>query len=355
MKKFNSLKLGLTAGGIFLGAGYVSGQELWKFFAAFGTIGIPGRVISLAVQLIFTYIILWLGRNLENSSMDRLLIPDEKPLFRAVVSVIQMAFLFGVTVIMCAGAGALVNQLLRIPSAVGGILFCVIACLFAFKGIEGLSKICSVLVPCMVAVGVLISVWAISKQGINAVFSMEYKYTSPLIPNWWISLLTYVSYNMLAAIGVLPALGIAAADDRSLKRGNFISVVLLLVISLCIIGALGVRPDATSAELPMLALATELHPAVGWMYAALLVTGMMGTTVSFWLSASDFIIGKVPRLRNRTRLITTAIAAVAFAFSLLGFGDLVSTVYPVFGYLGFVFMALLVRTYFLTKKQIVKC
>lgn len=352
MKKFNSLKLGLTAGGIFLGAGYVSGQELWKFFAAFGTVGIPGRVLSLAVQLIFTYIILWLGRHLENSSMDRMLIPDEKPVPHAAVSVIQMAFLFGVTVIMCAGAGALVNQLLGIPAALGGVLFCVIACLFAFKGIEGLSKICSVLVPCMVAVGMLISVWAISKQGVSAVFSMEYKNTSPLIPNWWISLLTYVSYNMLAAIGVLPALGIAAEDDRALKHGNFISVVLLLIISLCLICALGVKPDATAAELPMLALATELHPAVGWVYAILLVTGMMGTTVSFWLSASDFIIGKVPRLRGKTKLIIGTIAAIAFAFSLLGFGDLVSTVYPIFGYLGFVFMALLVRTYIKTKKRL---
>ena len=352
MKKFNALKLGLTAGGIFLGAGYVSGQELWKFFAAFGTVGIPGRVLSLAVQLIFTYIILWLGRYLEDSSMDRMLIPDDNALLHAVVSVIQMAFLFGVTVIMCAGAGALVNQLLGIPAAIGGAIFCIIACMFAFKGIEGLSKICSVLVPCMVAVGVLISVWAISKQGIGAVFSMENKNTSPLIPNWWISLLTYVSYNMLAAIGVLPALGIAAADDKALKRGNFLSVIMLLIISLCIICALGVRPDSTAAELPMLALATELHPAVGWIYAALLITGMMGTTVSFWLSASDFIIGKLPRFRTKAKPIIAAIAAVAFAFSLLGFGDLVSTVYPIFGYLGFVFMALLVRTYIKTKKRL---
>lgn len=351
MKKFNSLKLGLTAGGIFLGAGYVSGQELWKFFAAFGPVGIPGRVLSLAVQLIFTYIILWLGRYLENSSMDRMLIPDDKPLLHAIVSVIQMSFLFGVTVIMCAGAGALVNQLLGIPAAIGGILFCIIACMFAFRGIEGLSRICSVLVPCMVAVSMIISVWAISKQGISAVFSMEYRNTSPLIPNWWISLLTYVSYNMLAAIGVLPVLGIAAADDKALKRGNFLSVVMLLIISLCIICALGVRPDATYAELPMLALATELNPIIGWIYAALLVTGMMGTTVSFWLSASDFIIGKLPRFRNKNKLMIAVIAAVAFSVSLLGFGDLVSTVYPIFGYLGFVFMALLVRTYLLTRKR----
>lgn len=351
MNQFKSVKLGLTSAGIFLGAGYVSGQELWKFFAAFGAVGILGRVLSLAIQLIFTFIILWLGRHAEDNSLDRILVPEEKPLIHAVISVIQMAFLFGVTVIMCAGAGALVNQLIGIPMAIGGIVFCTIACIFAFNGIEGLSKICSVLVPCMIAVSMIISIWAISGKGISAVGAMENLNTSPLIPNWWISLLTYVSYNMLAAIGVLPPLGVKAASDRDLKQGNFISVVLLMIISLCIIVAMGVRPDSTSAELPMLALATELSPVIGWIYAILLITGMMGTTVSFWISAAGFITAKKPTWEPRRRLVIVIIALVAFAFSLLGFGDLVSTVYPIFGYLGFVFMALLVRHYFIVKKK----
>ena len=37
MKKIGSLKLGLSFAGCFLGAGYVSGQELWQFFGSFGT------------------------------------------------------------------------------------------------------------------------------------------------------------------------------------------------------------------------------------------------------------------------------------------------------------------------------
>ena len=352
MKNFKSLKIGLTEAGIFLGAGYVSGQELWKFFAAFGAVGIPGRILSLVIQLAFTYVILWLGRNLKDHSIDRLLIPEDRPVLHAIIDVIQMAFLFGVTVIMCAGAGALVNQLIGIPMAAGGIAFCFIACLFAFNGIEGLSKICSVLVPCMVVVAMVISAWAISGSGLPAIKAMEYRNTSPLIPNWWISLLTYVSYNMLAAIGVLPPLGVKAASEKDLKNGNRLSVVLLLAISLCIIVALGVRPDATSAELPMLALATEMSPVIGWIYAVLLITGMMGTTVSFWLSASDFVVSKRPQLEGKRRVIIIAIALVAFVVSLLGFGDLVSTVYPIFGYLGFVFMALLIRTYIKTKKNL---
>lgn len=351
MNNFKALKIGLTQGGIFLGAGYVSGQELWKFFAAFGVVGIPGRVLSLAIQLVFTFIILWLGRHMTDNSIDRMLVPEDKPALHAVIGVIQMAFLFGVTVIMCAGAGALVNQLLGIPMAIGGIVFCTIACLFAWSGIEGLSKICSVLVPCMVVVAIAISAWAISTQGISAVSAMENRNASPLIPNWWVSLLTYVSYNMLAAIGVLPPLGVKAASEKDLRRGNLLSVVLLLAISLCIIVALGVRPDATSAELPMLALATEMSPVIGWIYAVLLVTGMMGTTVSFWISASSFVTAKKPEWEGKRKLIIAAIALVAFSVSLLGFGDLVSTVYPIFGYLGFVFMALLVRTYFKVKNE----
>ena len=46
MKKIGSLKLGLSFAGCFLGAGYVSGQELWQFFGAFGNWGYVGFALA---------------------------------------------------------------------------------------------------------------------------------------------------------------------------------------------------------------------------------------------------------------------------------------------------------------------
>ena len=38
-EKESALRLGFTYAGCFLGAGYVSGQELWQFFGRFGEKG----------------------------------------------------------------------------------------------------------------------------------------------------------------------------------------------------------------------------------------------------------------------------------------------------------------------------
>ena len=46
MKKIGVIQLGLSAAGTFLGAGFISGQEIWSFFGRFGAAGIPGIVVN---------------------------------------------------------------------------------------------------------------------------------------------------------------------------------------------------------------------------------------------------------------------------------------------------------------------
>ena len=48
-QKIGTLRLALTFAGCFLGAGYVSGQELWQYFGAFGGMGLPGLAAALAL------------------------------------------------------------------------------------------------------------------------------------------------------------------------------------------------------------------------------------------------------------------------------------------------------------------
>ena len=47
MKKIGALNLGLAFAGCFLGAGYVSGQELWQYFGAFGARGLLGLALAV--------------------------------------------------------------------------------------------------------------------------------------------------------------------------------------------------------------------------------------------------------------------------------------------------------------------
>lgn len=49
MKQFSAFQLALTFVGVFLGAGFVSGQEIWQFFACFGPFGFLGFAVAISL------------------------------------------------------------------------------------------------------------------------------------------------------------------------------------------------------------------------------------------------------------------------------------------------------------------
>ena len=64
MKKMGVLPLAFTYVGCFLGAGFVSGQELWQFFGAFGGLGFLGFAVAVALFVFFGVVLMGLVYNL---------------------------------------------------------------------------------------------------------------------------------------------------------------------------------------------------------------------------------------------------------------------------------------------------
>ena len=106
MKKIGSFNLGLAFAGCFLGAGYVSGQELWQFFGSFGAKGVAGLLVAVALLFFTGIIMILLGRLTKLSEIDKIVVRRDWPLLRGAVTVLELLFLFGVGTIMSAGVGA---------------------------------------------------------------------------------------------------------------------------------------------------------------------------------------------------------------------------------------------------------
>ena len=116
-------------------------------------------------------------------------------------------------------------------------------------------------------------------------------------------------------------------------------LVLLLAVALGVLAALAVSPESVGAQLPMLDLACRLGTA-GVVYAVLLFLGMFGTSVSSLVAVLTYAGQKSARLAGHRTALLLVLTAAAFAGSLFGFGDLIGTVYPVYGYLGMAAMLL---------------
>jgi uncharacterized membrane protein YkvI len=52
MNHISTLQFALSYVGVFLGAGFVSGQELWQFFACFGPVGLLGFLGTAALFVV---------------------------------------------------------------------------------------------------------------------------------------------------------------------------------------------------------------------------------------------------------------------------------------------------------------
>ena len=113
----------------------------------------------------------------------------------------------------------------------------------------------------------------------------------------------------------------------------------VLAVALGVLCALATSPESIAAPLPMLDLACRLG-AAGIVYAVLLFFGMFGTSVSSLVAVLTYTGQKSAWLSAHRTLVLLVLTAAAFAGSLFGFGDLIGTVYPVYGYLGMAAMLL---------------
>ncbi|MBU5627054.1 hypothetical protein KQI82_09060 [Oscillibacter sp. MSJ-2] len=338
MKNLTAAGLAVTYAGCFLGAGYVSGQELWQFFGSFGKMSVPGLLLAVALLAAFGMMLLRLAQMTGIEEMDRLVVRKEWPWLRKALSLFECVFLFGVTAIMSAGAGALTQQLLGIPSWLGGILMTAAVVLIAFRGLRGLVSAFSILVPVLVLVTVLVALAALIRFPMAQAAFAPVSEGSFLMKYWPTAAITFASYNVLGAVGVLAPLGKYADQKKTVWRGVALGCGLLLLIALSVILALRVCPQAISQELPMLALASALSPALAYVYGALLLLAMFGTSLSSLVAVVTLLRQKFP-LVERSRGKTTALLGAAAALgSLMGFGDLISVLYPLFGYLSGIFL-----------------
>ncbi len=340
MKNINSLSLCFTFAGCFLGAGYVSGQELWQFFSSFGMNGYIGLILAVILQIVFGIILIRLSMKTGISEMDKIIITAEKPFLRGAFAFLQELFLFGIFVIMAAGAAELFKEVFSLPLWAGAGIFCLIVALLAIKGIGAMVGVFSVFVPLLVAVTAGICIFTLSKNGLPEIAAAQNN-NNPLLSNWLLSAFAFVSYNIFGSIGILTPLGDKVKSKKTIFFGVSSAGVLLLAIALGILLVTGSFSQSVNEELPMLFVAEKINPILGYVYAFLLFGGMLGTSLSSTVALVTYGEIKSKKLKSKRVVMIIAICVSALGLSLVGFSDLIGFIYPVFGYLGFVALVMI--------------
>ena len=335
MKKLSTLRLAAVFAGCFLGAGYVSGQELWQYFGAFGTRGFVGLCVSAALLYLMGVLLLRLAQRTGVIDAERLAVPWDFRVLRAAFSVLELLMLFAVVSIMCAGAGALAEQLFSLPHAAVSAVFALAVLACALTGLQGIVTVFSFSVPCLV----------LSAVGIGAVFvlrggmpELSAAAENPMLGGWFLSALNYASYNMFGAVAILAPFGHLAGKRSTVTGGLALGCAGLLLIAVSVLLSAASVPGAAEAELPMLFAAQSLSPWLGSFYALLMLFAMFGTSLSCEVSIVNWMAAESAAIQRHRTFFTFTVSAAAFAAGLFGFGRLIGVLYPVFGYAGAAFL-----------------
>ncbi len=351
MKELSPLRLGLMFAGCFLGAGYVSGQELWQFFGSFGRQGIFGLFLTMLLLFFFGVATLWLAHQLQTGEADRVMLPWDIPFLRWCADFLQLGMLFAVVSVMYAGVGALLEQLFSFPHVWGSLLFGILVLSYALSGLKGLVTAFSFSVPLLILATLCFGIRACTVGDLNALTLPVSHTQNVLLGSWLFSALNFACYNLLGTVAILSPFGRYISRSRVLYLGVGLGTLALLLIAASVLLCLRVWPQTVTQALPMLEAAKTLGPFAAYAYALLLFAGMFGTALSSFVGIIQFFLEKFSWNKKRERRFALGLAVLAFLASLFGFGDLISVLYPLFGYGSMLFLLLLAFHFFQQKRK----
>ena len=323
--------------GVIVGAGFGSGQEILQFFTNFGMYSIPAILLSTVLFAFIGMQIAQLSSHLQATSHKEIITVLCGRYLGNALDIVLSFFLFGVGVIMIAGAGSIVEQQFGIPAFYGAAAMTVITVLTMLLKVERIISIISSITPFLLVIVIVIVAYALLKNGINPSQVNHYAdITKASASSWGMSGLLYVSFNVAVGFSMLSVIGGTFKDKKQAGMGGIMGGILLGVL-LLLINA-GMMTDLAviqQKDMPTLYLANMISPLVGDVLSIILLAMIYNTCVGMFYS---FTIRFVPQGRY-FGISVSAVGIIGFALSFAGFTTLVNSVYPIMGYVGFILLA----------------
>lgn len=336
--------------GTVVGAGFASGQEVLQFFTSFGMIGFAGAVVATLLFAFLGMQITQIGSRLQtHSHKDVVYSICGKYLGMAVDFVITF-FLFGVAVIMFAGAGSTFEQQFGVPSAIGSLIMVLLTIVTCFFNVDRVLNIIGSITPVLIVLVLLIAGYALFTMDISFSELEKLSENQPsAASNWFLSGLLYVSFNITCSIPILAVMGGTTKNTKIAGMGGILGGLGLgLMLILINVGMFTRLDDIGSLDIPMLYLANEISPVVGIVMSIVLLAMIFNTAVGMLYGFSLRIL-KPGTMKFKG--FVTIIGFAGFAASFVGFTKLVGTLYPITGYLGFALMGAVFVAWIRSKKS----
>lgn len=350
-----SLLIAMAYMSVVIGGGFASGREVVEFFTGYGVWGIGGSIVSAFLFAFVGMQIAQISSRMQAKSHNQVLARLFGTTGGALIDVILNFFLYGVGVIMLAGAGAALGQQFGWAPITGSIVMTVLVILTLCLNLKSIIYLISAVIPFLLLIIIAIMVYAVfngnfdvAHQNAHAAQFSVINLLGWTVPSWLASGVLYACFN----IGVgFPMLAVMGGMNKSAKEAGFGGVLGGLGLGVLIVFlniALYLNIDKLhDIDIPTLLLASEIHPVLAYITVAAVIAMIYSTAVGmFFAFASRWAEPNT----NKFKVIAIITTIIGIWLSEYGFGRLVGSVYPLMGVLGVVIVIAILWYWIKTRK-----
>lgn len=323
-----------------IGAGFASGQEISIFFYSYGIKGIAGIIVcSIIISYVIYKVLNITYKNDVNTYQEFVYIlirkKGTKEYFNIgfIINQIINLFLLMSFFIMIAGFGAYFSQELSINSYIGSAILSILCYITLIKKNDIVVKINSFLIPIIIVFIVVIGIKNITTinvlEEINKLKAIEQK-------GWLISSILYSSYNSIFLIPLIITLKKYIRQKRDILIVAVTSGVIIFILAIAIFMLLTrINININQLEMPAIYVISNYFAKFKIIYAFIILASIYTTAISIGIG----LLENITNNKKSNKMYLSAICLFGFLISGIGFSNLVSYVYPVFGYIGLIQIA----------------
>lgn len=329
----NVLKIVFVIIGTLIGAGFASGQEINLFFFSYGLKGLAGIFVSsiLVGFIIYRTLAIIEKYKVKNYKEFLRIILNFKNTYinlTNIVNIIINIFILITFFIMIAGSGAYFEQEFKINSIYGSLILAILSFFVFSKNVQGFVKANEIIIPILIFFLTGIGIFIL--KDIN-IFSIDNYIITTNSPNWLIDSIIYASYNSILLIPILITLKNYISNKNTIFKVTLISTVIVIILSIIIFSVLiKVDVDINLLEMPAVYVISNISKILKIAYGFIILASIFTTCISL---GTSFLQNTAKNQKSYTQ-IAVIMCITSVIISKIGFSNLVSLLYPIFGYLG---------------------
>ncbi|QAA30640.1 transporter [Clostridium manihotivorum] len=329
--------------GTIVGAGLASGKEITQFFTSYGYKSFIGIIFCGLFYIAMCSIMAKISISFNLGSYGEVINVVSPNFLGKITGVITTLYLISSASIILAGSGALLHQFFGIPKILGTLIMATAALLALTRETSGLIEVNSFIVPSLILViSTILILYLVFYKDVITITHL--KSLGAQKNNWWLSTILYSGYNILCCSGVMVPLSTEMKKTRTMILGISIGAIGLTLLCMAINLMLMLnQPYIYEYEIPLLYITNRFGRVIQVVLLAIIWLEMFSTEVSDVYSISK-TLDKSFNIKYDTAIFL--VIGLAILVSQIGFTNLISTLYPMFGVLSLIFISQCLYFYF---------